>query len=82
MSKQFRICLDAGHGNGNRTRGVFDPGAVAGGVREADVALDWVLALLWVGRNWFDVDADQIVLTRDDDSDLMRVLFCLRWLSE
>ena len=69
MSKQFRICLDAGHGNGNRTRGVFDPGAVAGGVREADVALDWVLALLWVGRNWFDVDADQIVLTRDDDSD-------------
>ncbi len=39
-----RICLDAGHGMSNRTPGVFDPGAVAGGVRKADVALDWALA--------------------------------------
>lgn len=39
-----RICLDAGHGMSNRTPGVFDPGADAGGVREAGVALDWALA--------------------------------------
>ena len=32
------ICLDPGHGG-------TDPGAVAGGVREADVALDYALAV-------------------------------------
>ena len=32
------ICLDPGHGG-------TDPGAVAGGVREADVALDYALAI-------------------------------------
>jgi N-acetylmuramoyl-L-alanine amidase len=33
--------LDAGHGLGNRKRGVFDPGAVSDGIREADIAMDW-----------------------------------------
>jgi N-acetylmuramoyl-L-alanine amidase len=33
--------LDAGHGLGNRKRGVFDPGAVSNGIREADIAMDW-----------------------------------------
>lgn len=35
------IILDPGHGMGNRRAGVFDPGAVAAGVREADIAMDW-----------------------------------------
>lgn len=38
-----RICLDAGHGMSNRTPGVFDPGAVAGGVREM---------IIRKGRKW------------------------------
>ena len=64
-----RICLDAGHGMSNRTPGRFDPGAVAGGVREADVALDWALAIRWVGLNWFGIRPGMVVMTRDDHSD-------------
>lgn len=41
----MRIAIDAGHGMGNRTPGLLDPGACAGGVREADVALAYALAL-------------------------------------
>ncbi|MBA4293493.1 hypothetical protein C0431_11055 [bacterium] len=41
LMSQSRICLDAGHGMSNVVAGRFDPGAVAGGVREADVSLDW-----------------------------------------
>lgn len=33
------IGIDPGHGAGNRSWGVFDPGAVYDGIREADVAL-------------------------------------------
>ena len=36
----IRVCIDPGHGLANRTWGVFDPGAVAAGVREADVVLE------------------------------------------
>lgn len=35
------IILDPGHGLSNRKDGVFDPGAVFNGVREADIAMDW-----------------------------------------
>lgn len=35
----MRVAIDPGHGMGNRTARVFDPGAVAGAVREADIAL-------------------------------------------
>lgn len=35
------IILDPGHGLSNRKEGVFDPGAVSNGVREADIAMDW-----------------------------------------
>ncbi len=34
----MKIALDIGHGQDNRTPGVFDPGAVSGGVREHDEA--------------------------------------------
>lgn len=35
----MRVAIDPGHGHSSRTQGVFDPGAVAGDVREADIAL-------------------------------------------
>ena len=35
------VILDPGHGLGNRKSGVFDPGAVSNGVREADIVMDW-----------------------------------------
>ncbi|MEK6824759.1 MAG: N-acetylmuramoyl-L-alanine amidase [Nanoarchaeota archaeon] len=34
-----KIVLDAGHGMGNRTRKVYDPGAVRGAIQEADLNL-------------------------------------------
>lgn len=40
-----RVCIDPGHGLANSTWGVFDPGAVASGVREADVVLAVALLL-------------------------------------
>jgi len=39
------ICLDAGHGFENRSQDVYDPGAVAAGIAEADVVLAWALTL-------------------------------------
>lgn len=69
----FKICLDAGHGMGNVSKGVFDSGAVSGGVKEASVTLDWVLTLKWVGLNWFGVKPEQVYLTRDDDTDFSPV---------
>ena len=39
------IVLDAGHGQSNRKKGVWDPGAVAGGIEEALVAWKWVMSL-------------------------------------
>jgi N-acetylmuramoyl-L-alanine amidase len=35
------IIIDPGHGMGNRRAGVFDPGVVYQGVREADIVMDW-----------------------------------------
>lgn len=35
------VILDPGHGLSNRKPGVFDPGAVSNGVREADIVMDW-----------------------------------------
>jgi len=40
-----KICIDPGHGMGAASLGVYDPGAVAAGVEEADVALDYSFAL-------------------------------------
>jgi N-acetylmuramoyl-L-alanine amidase len=58
-----RICVDAGHGMGNRSQGVFDPGACAGGHTEADIALAWAkqlsAALIALGHD--------VVMTRRDN---------------
>jgi|GEM_PF-2010119 len=68
----IKLCIDPGHGMGNITS-KYDPGAVGGGVAEADVALQWALALKHVGITEFGVKPEQIVLTRDDASDVTPV---------
>lgn len=40
-----RLCIDAGHGTGNKKTGVYDGGASAGGLVEAEIALEWALTL-------------------------------------
>jgi len=42
----MRIAIDAGHGLGNSAVGHFDPGAVSGGACEADVVLEYAIALM------------------------------------
>jgi len=48
----MKVCVDPGHGMSNATDDVFDPGAEAGGTREADVVLSYGLELktVLVGR--------------------------------
>lgn len=61
----MKIGLDIGHGNSNRKSGVYDPGACAGGVAEADIALAWGLTCKHVlTQAGFDV-----WMSRDDDRD-------------
>lgn len=59
------VILDPGHGMSNRRSGVFDPGAVSAGVREADIALDWVNLLRGILRD----AGHKVVRTRIDNSD-------------
>lgn len=73
MAKEFRVCLDPGHGMSNAKPGVYDPGAVGGGVAEADIALQWAKAIQFIGITEFGVQSDQIVLTRDDAQDYLPV---------
>lgn len=44
----MKIAIDAGHGMGNRSPGVYDPGAVGNGYQEAYIALTWALTGRWV----------------------------------
>lgn len=39
------VCLDAGHGMGNKKPGVFDTGCVRGSHAESEVAWRWMLAI-------------------------------------
>jgi N-acetylmuramoyl-L-alanine amidase len=60
----MKLCIDPGHGNRNVSHG-YDPGAVGGGLTEADIVLDWALTGKWVL-----VRAGIAVwLTRHDDSE-------------
>lgn len=43
--RRVKLCIDAGHGQDNRNPGTYDPGAVGGGLEEADVALEYALTL-------------------------------------
>jgi N-acetylmuramoyl-L-alanine amidase len=49
----------------NRTPGKYDPGAVGGGLQEADIALQWALTGKWMCQQ----AGIPVYLTRDDDSD-------------
>jgi N-acetylmuramoyl-L-alanine amidase len=59
------IILDPGHGLSNKRSGVFDPGACANGLREADIALAWANELrgILIGKNHV------VVRTRKDNKD-------------
>ena len=59
------IILDAGHGMGNRKPGVFDPGAVSAGIREADIALAWCNEI----RGQLMKRGNKVVRTRVDNDD-------------
>lgn len=61
----MKLWIDAGHGASNRKPGVYDPGACAGGLEEADIALTWALTGKWVARG-LGID---VFLTRDDEGD-------------
>lgn len=61
----MKICIDPGHGMGNRKPGVWDSGAVSNGVKEAEVVMDWGNAL----RAVLMADGHKVVRTRVDQKD-------------
>ena len=56
---------DPGHGMSNRRRGVYDPGAVAGGVTEAGIVMDWANELRGILR----ARKHRVIRTRVDAKD-------------
>lgn len=63
--KKLSICMDPGHGMGNKRRGVYDTGAVSGGVEEATIAMTWVNEL----RARLQKDGHRVIRTRVDAKD-------------
>jgi N-acetylmuramoyl-L-alanine amidase len=59
------IIIDPGHGMSNRKRGQYDPGAVAGDVTEADIAMTWANEL----RSILIARKHRVVRTRVDAKD-------------
>lgn len=59
------IILDPGHGLSNKKTGVFDPGAVSSGIREADIVMDWANEL----RQILIDKGHKVVRTRVDHND-------------
>lgn len=60
----MKVCVDPGHGMSNATDGVFDPGAVGAGTREADVVLAYGLEL----RNILKANGIDVFMTREDNN--------------
>ncbi len=58
----MKVAIDAGHGMGNRTPGVFDPGAVGNGHQEATITLAWAHTLADACRQ----AGHDVYLTRED----------------
>ncbi len=58
-----QLCIDPGHGMSNRSAGVFDPGAVADGVREADITLAFALAI----KHFAPEFGVEVILTRNSN---------------
>lgn len=69
----IRLVIDPGHGMGNIKKGVYDPGAEGGGMAEADIALLWALAGRFIGIHEYGLKPEDIVMTRDERSDIMPV---------
>ena len=61
----MKLCIDPGHGYANRRAGVYDSGAVAAGVAEADIVLQIALTGKWLCSQ----RGIECWLTRDDDRD-------------
>lgn len=59
------VILDPGHGMANRKAGVYDPGACAGGAKEAEIVMDWANEL----RGILMAKGHRVVRTRVDDKD-------------
>lgn len=64
-----KLCIDPGHGLGNKAANVFDPGAISEGVSEADVVLVYALAIKFVAQQ----RGIHVFLTRDEASDIAPV---------
>lgn len=60
----MKVCIDAGHGMGNKTAGKFDTGAVGGQSREADVALAYAFSL----KSALSALGVAVFLTRSDNA--------------
>lgn len=60
---KIKLAIDPGHGMGNSRPGVYDPGAVSGGIDEASIALQWALAGKYIAANAFNGKID-VFLTR------------------
>jgi N-acetylmuramoyl-L-alanine amidase len=61
----FKLAVDAGHGGSNAQPGRYDPGAVGGGLQEADIALQWAMT----GKHVLARAGIAYWLTREDDAD-------------
>ena len=61
----MKLCIDPGHGFSNRRPGLYDPGAEAAGVAEADIALQIALTGQWLCKQ----RGIACYMTRNDDSD-------------
>jgi N-acetylmuramoyl-L-alanine amidase len=59
------IILDPGHGLSNRQEGVFDPGAVSNGIREADIVMDWANEI----RAFLQCLGHKVIRTRINNAD-------------
>ncbi|MES2596051.1 MAG: N-acetylmuramoyl-L-alanine amidase [Verrucomicrobiota bacterium] len=59
------ICLDPGHGMGNKARGIYDSGAIGGGIKEETVAMHYVNVLRGILMRM----GHQVIRTRVDDKD-------------
>lgn len=56
----MRICIDPGHGLGNKAEGRYDPGAVSDGVTEAAIVMDWANEL----RAFLLAEGHSVIRTR------------------
>ena len=82
----MKLAIDPGHGMSNKRDDVFEPWAVAAGVRECDIALEWALTGKYIlpqyGINHFltrDDNLDEVPVGRRDD--MAAAAHCTHFLS-